>query len=83
MKTVGPKSIRHVNHLKTTFYLLSVRIMSSCFSLLMAPQTPSVAQSGTRLDARRIARDAAFEVRFRAHSGRIPPPRSPASPQRR
>ena len=83
MKTVGPKGKGRVDHLKTVLREKECSLSAHSFSLLMPSRTPSVPNNLIRLDVRRIARGVAFEVRFRAHSGRIPPPRSPASPQRR
>ena len=83
MKTVGPKGNGRVDHLKQSLIQPHCSLSAHSFSLLMRPFTPLVPNNLIRLDVRRIARGVAFEVRFRAHSGRIPPPRSPASPQRR
>ena len=83
MKTVGPKGKGRVDHLKQSLIQHHCSLSAHSFSLLMPPFTPLVPNNLIRLDVRRIARGVAFEVRFRAHSGRIPPPRSPASPQRR
>ena len=83
MKTVGPKGKGRVDHLKTVLREKECSLSAHSFSLLMPPRTPWVPNNLIRLDVRRIARGVAFGVRFRAHSGRIPPPRSPASPQRR